>query len=183
MENILNENIKIIHNKINKIFNENSKTKGLRTYLYEENGIISFTSFINSIIICWDKLDMSQKEKISLLLVNIQSQKNYLGDIKWVLYQYICDLNKENIYIYCGSYAYDKITKMSGFEEKKACSEYNFNLNGERVTVYGVGKEFNLNKKQIIISERLYNDIFIHDTDKCEYKINISPEDIILYFA
>lgn len=95
-------------------------------------------------------------------------QKNYLGDVKWVLYQYICDLNCEFVTIRCGSYAYDKLNNMSHYTLLKGCT---ININGEEVAVRKVTK---LSKKQIIITPEFVD--YKEDT-------TVYPDDIVLYFA
>ena len=102
--------------------------------------------------------------------------KNYLGDVKWVLYQYICDMNSENITIRCGNYALNKLTPMAGIT---STSNHDFilNLNGEKVTIYHVPE---LDKKQLIIS----NHNFVKNEGFSQKDLQvIHQNDVVLYFA
>jgi len=82
-------------------------------------------------------------------------QKHYLGDVKWVLYQYICDLQEKYphsaINIDCGKFARDKMMNMAGMSiSHKASSSYaELYLNGEEVSVK---PNNDINKKQININ-------------------------------
>ncbi len=104
-------------------------------------------------------------------------KKHYLGDVKWVLYQYICDMNKKGYTFRCGNYAYNKISNMQGFDTTYngytiSCGNGWLDLNGEIIKVH---RNEDLNKKQIIISPRSIDDWDVDET--------ISPDDIVLYFA
>jgi hypothetical protein len=96
-----------------------------------------------------------------------------LGDIKWVLYQYICDLGGDKFSFRCGNYAYNKISSMSGFTESKLCTvSGSLNLNGEYIYVTNI-EDFD--KKMVVISHKVFNDGEIHK--------EINNDDIVLYFA
>jgi hypothetical protein len=96
--------------------------------------------------------------KVGLELDKLEKDKPniYLGDVKWVLYQYICDLEKVKLNGFtfrCGNYAYDKLSNMSGFEyfDTNYKDRATLNLNGEYIVVYKAEK---LPKKQITITPR-----------------------------
>ena len=123
--------------------------------------------------------------------------KNYIGDLKWVLYQHVCDLSCEEIYFRCGKYAFEKMKSMLGARQPIKSStwiqndllyeEFSMSLNGE---TNQVAKNYNLDKKQIIITP-VYHKV---DKDKkydgYEFWIDPGsndskayPNDIVLYFA
>jgi len=102
----------------------------------------------------------------------MESNKHYLGDIKWVLYQYIYDMNSSNIIIRCGNYAFNKLQSMPGFKE--SYNHYILNLNGEGADVIHVPE---LERKQLIISK------FKGENFTVDLILTIFKDDIILYFA
>ena len=106
------------------------------------------------------------------------NQKNYLGDVKWVLYQYICDMNTPLIHIRCGNYAWEKLKKIIELHlNRDTRSEHlRGQINGEEVVIYNIK---NLDKKQLIISV----DQTIYENMNFEYKTTVFPDDIVLYFA
>lgn len=113
-------------------------------------------------------------------------QKHYLGDVKWVLYQYICDLNPNSPEPYafrCGNYAYNKIATMECFKQSELTNYIPYkkgvlNLNGEEVIIMNI-PEFN--KKQLVISKNFKDEW--DNSDHREEKQKIYPDDIVLYFA
>ena len=101
--------------------------------------------------------------------------KNYVGDFKWVLYQYICDMNANEICIRCGNYAYDKVKlllKDTGYLDCKTTGY----LNGELIILYNVRT---LDKKQLIISKINERD----NIEGLENNATIYSDDVVLYFA
>lgn len=93
--------------------------------------------------------------------------KHYLGDIKYVLYQYVSDLNNENITFICGKYAFNKLKNMTGFKENINNNVYIkgqintiavipknnkysgcLDLNGENIKIFNLQE---VSKKQILI--------------------------------
>lgn len=104
----------------------------------------------------------------------VETTKHYIGDIKWVLYQYICDMNAaEWITIRCGNYAYEKISKL-GEADNSGCKK----INGESFTPINVKT---LNKKQLIISPKWLGEN--KNISEVEIDTTIYPDDIVLYFA
>jgi|GEM_PF-5432672 len=107
--------------------------------------------------------------------------KHLLGDVKWILYQYVIKLNDENsMYTFrCGNFAYNKIAKLSDFKadgDGLLCGE--LNLNGERVFVIRVW-DIPFDKKKIIISKGcIYSSLPNNEELKESF-----PSDIVLYFA
>lgn len=125
----------------------------------------------------WLELQEDDQKGITKLLIGEES-KHYIGDTKYVLYQYVSDMNLAKVSFRCGSYAYDKIKNMSGgFTATNIDNNIDnceLNLNGEKVTIW---LNNNLDKKQIIISpNKIYGRYGI---DFNEVGIN----DIVLYFA
>jgi hypothetical protein len=110
------------------------------------------------------------------ILEQIESErKHYLGDVKWVLYQTICDLNDDQFTFICGKYAMSKIRSMQGFEENKATPYCGIlDLNGESIEVYCLD---NLDKKEILIVNG-----YLEEDELCnnKYKELIRTK---LYFA
>ena len=112
-------------------------------------------------------------------LEGIKDTKNYIGDVKWVLYQYICNMNTEGkdlISIRCGNFALSKLISMAGmnFRNNNAdVASFNLNINGESLIVRHVPT---LDKKQLILS-------CDHEFISKEQDEIIHPNDIILYYA
>lgn len=102
------------------------------------------------------------------------TQKHYLGDVKWVLYQYICELNAEIYTLRCGKYAFNKISNMQGFEKHLKRNGV-LNLNGDEIIVVQFDT---MDKKQIIISPKILDCVEDQIIDTTIY-----PDDIVLYFA
>lgn len=113
--------------------------------------------------------------------ISKESQMRYIGDVKWVLYQYICDLNNSDITIVrCGNYAYDKINKLGEKRDNKVENRY---INGEHIIVLNIPK---LDKKQIILSkydEKFLTETYVNDSAFKNDNTTIYPDDIVLYFA
>lgn len=88
-------------------------------------------------------------------------KKHYLGDIKWVLYQYICDTN-ENCVLFCGNFAFNKLINLGDIQTKPDIPDkYKYldkyfpfdtyailNLNGEKVELL---KRPSMDKKKVEI--------------------------------
>lgn len=130
----------------------------------------------------WITLDECQSIFNALkTLEGIEDTKHYLGDIKWVIYQYICDMggdshNDRIVNVRCGNFAFNKLTQ--NVPNKDICDRNHIwiNLNGEDVYVH---HSCNLEKKQLILSGHDYgNKIF-----EAEKDITIYSGDIVLYFA
>jgi hypothetical protein len=135
-----------------KVLDSKDSTRGIRLQLTENDGTIQLSSFLDEIIYIWARLDKEQKNKIANIILKGQI-KNYVGDIKWVLYQYICDLQEifktDDIYLTCGKYAYDKLSKMGGFTPNLTNKYNTLNLNGETI---GIRECYAIDKKQVDIS-------------------------------
>lgn len=171
-----------------KALNYLLKDKGIKIYgetIVEANGVkhFKFQSFINRLVNRWNEFTNKEKELISHLL--LKTNKNYLGDIKWVIYQHICDMNSSNITIRCGNYAFNKLQKIGEIENKAIIR----NINGESFTLIKVPE---LDKKQLIISKDInfYNhnkhEVFQSDGTMFSEEKNLTsmfPDDIVLYFA
>ncbi len=138
-------------------------------------GDSSITTTIKKGDVCIE-LSKEDIKKIS----DLKNQKNYIGDVKWVLYQYICDMNTATVHIRCGNYAFEKLSTIIKQDPYTKPSSNNFygTLNGEHVTVQNVYK---MNKKQIIISS---DDTVLKLKGEFDiYSDTIYPDDIVLYFA
>jgi hypothetical protein len=123
----------------------------------------------------WFELNESKQKDITDLLIG-QTQKHYIGDSKYVLYQYVSNMNTEDVSLRCGSFAYNKIQSMSGFTVIKDDGKMNtgkLNLNGESVQV---SLNCGLDKKQIIIGNRIFGNY-------AGYYNQIELNDVVLYFA
>jgi hypothetical protein len=157
-------------------------------------------------------------EQLGEIVKSKSGTKHYLGDPKWVLYQYICDMQSKiplpyNVdgrqiighgrsIIRCGVYAFDKISRMSGFAKypefeplepgvTKLTDEFDdlgmLNLNGEYMYVFKFRK---YDKRQVIISPWTnfkLAECIPHIERLTESNIDdvlrIYPDDIVLYFA
>ena len=158
-------------------------------------------------------------EQLGEIVKSKSGTKHYLGDPKWVLYQYICDMQSkiplpyhaggDKIFtghgytrIRCGIYAFDKISRMSGFTKFPECpalkpgvvkftDEFDdlgiLNLNGEYMYVF---KFREYDKRQVIISPWTnfkLAECIPHIERLTESNIDdvlrIYPDDIVLYFA
>lgn len=121
----------------------------------------------------WNK-DFSNEEREIIARIIMKTNRNYIGDTKWVLYQYICDIGSDNVTIRCGNYAYNKLIQSSyeGSNLQKNKSQKK-NINGEEVIIIHVPE---LNKKQLIISKEF-------NLATSNELIRVYPEDIILHFA
>lgn len=100
-----------------------------------------------------------------------KEEKHYLGEPKYTLYQYVSNMNSDNISFRCGKYSYDKISKMNGFD-----GDYSFgtlNLNGESIKVFRMDK---FPKKQLIISKQ-------SEINENNWDMKIYDDDIVLEFA
>ncbi|HEY5563424.1 MAG TPA: hypothetical protein VIK72_17020 [Clostridiaceae bacterium] len=111
---------------------------------------------------------------------NSIKQINYLGDVRWVLYQYICNMNTDNkdvISIRCGSFAFNKLAFMPSVIGGNIAGREGFpaNINGENIIVFLVPE---LNKKQLIISTHDFTPLTTKMIDTTIYH-----DDIVLYFA
>ena len=114
--------------------------------------------------------------------LRIEQPKYYLGDTRWVLYQYICDMNGEDYAFRCGRYALDKIMNMTGFSEDTMSGNKNesetyygtLNLNGEKIAI--VSCDCMSKKEIVILKDYKFKSYGIVDI---EQKTN----DIVLYFA
>ena len=174
--------------QIIKNLNNLLKPKGIRisggSELREGVFYPQYASVIHGLVRHWNDFSDNEKEEISRTIM--KTNKNYLGDFKWVLYQYICDIdsNSDNlINIRCGNFAYNKLApKMEENRTKieNYCKEHSLiNLNGEDVWIH---KSRNLDKKQLIISTHDYSSSNYSETET-ETDTTIYPEDIVLYFA
>lgn len=106
-----------------------------------------------------------------ILIINESNIKHFLGDAKYTLYQYICELNSDNITFRCGKFAYNKITNFVGFKGDSRSGQ--LNLNGERIQVILTEE---LEKKQLIITK--------HEINENNFALEpIHDDDIILEFA
>lgn len=114
---------------------------------------------------------------------NENKQKNYLGDVKWVLYQYICDMDSDKIInIRCGNFALNKLISMSGLTGTSKC--FPANINGENITVFHVPE---LDKKQLIISTHNFTQEVksnvSYSSEIVKLDTTVYPGDVVLYFA
>jgi hypothetical protein len=103
--------------------------------------------------------------------------KHYIGDIKWVLYQYICDMNSACVHIRCGNYAWEKIKNIIISDSRPTIkNNIQGTLNGEEIDIIHV---CSLDKKQIILTSDL--NMLNNKVDVFDNKIY--QDDIVLYFA
>lgn len=92
-------------NEINKIIQENENVRGTHV-IYHDTPFNEAMDIINKV---WKFLDENNKQKISEMLLD---KPNYLiGNEKWVLYNYICQVPNP-VGILAGNYAYYKIKNM-----------------------------------------------------------------------
>jgi len=138
----------------------------------------SFQSVMSGLANNWHKLEDDKKDEIANVMLKVN--KNYLGDVKWVLYQYLCDMNandKDVISIRCGTFAFNKLAFMPSVIGENIAGHDGFpaNINGENILVFLVPE---LNKKQLIISTHDFTPSTIEMIDTTIY-----PDDIVLYFA
>ena len=131
-----------------------------------------------------NELGIDTNKDIDIVLKEISDKwndkpKNYIGDVKWVLYQYICNMNTEGkdlISIRCGNFALSKLISMAGmnFRNNNAdVASFNLNINGESLIVRHIPT---LDKKQLILS-------CDHEFISKEQDEIIHPNDIVLYYA
>jgi hypothetical protein len=81
--------------------------------------------------------------------------KHFIGELKYVLYSYICSLNtKEMIIFKCGNYAFNKICNM---KEYSANNKYSgvLNLSGEYLQIVN---DQEIDKKLLIITLKEYTE-------------------------
>jgi hypothetical protein len=103
--------------------------------------------------------------------------KHYIGDIKWVLYQYICDMNSACVHIRCGNYSWEKIKNIVTSEGRPTINNtIQGTLNGEEIDVIHVNS---LDKKQIILT----SDLSMLNNKADLFGNKVYPDDIVLYFA
>jgi hypothetical protein len=143
---------------------------------------------VNKLLGCTSILTRITKDNVSIELSkedirkisDLQNQKHYIGDIKWTLYQYICDMNTTIVHVRCGNYAFEKLSTIIKQDPYTKPSSDNFigTLNGEDITVQ---KNYKMNKKQIIISSD--DTIVKYGSEFDMYSDTIYSEDIVLYFA
>jgi len=171
MQKVLNEINKIIQ------YQRDGKTRGLPiincdTPFDEAMGIISKA---------WENLNKDNKNKISTILLD---KPNYLiGNEKWALYNYICDLDTEIVHIRAGKYAYYKIKPMltrTLIRNDEYKEEYfHGTLNGEDVCLYC---NHYIDKKEIVMTSQENLDI-IHDEINMHRLTELFPGDLVLYYA
>ncbi|MFC0903844.1 C40 family peptidase [Clostridium sp. MT-14] len=102
----------------------------------------------------------------------------YLGDVKYVLYKYVVDLDSDNVTFRCGTYAYHKISQLSGFKRYIGHSSI-LDLNGEIIRVYSMPKD--LDKRKLIISNRDLNSS--PENEEICIDHTVYDNDIVLQFA
>jgi len=139
----------------------------------------SFSKIMDGLASHWHLFTEAKKEEIAEII--IKTDKNYLGDVKWVLYQYICDMKSDDlISIRCGNFAFNKLAQNNKNAIDDDICEV-INLNGEEVLIYHVSE---LNKKQLIISKHNFKKDVPHGPYCAKLKdVTIYPDDIVLYFA
>jgi len=131
-----------------------------------------------------NELGIDTNKDIDIVLKEISDKwndkpKNYIGDVKWVLYQYICNMNTEGkdlISIRCGNFALSKLISMAGMNFRNNNADvvsFNLNINGESLIVRHIPT---LDKKQLILS-------CDHEFISKEQDEIIHPNDIVLYYA
>ena len=130
----------------------------------------------------WAKLIEDTQTVEELKIKQPEQPKYYLGDIRWVLYQYICDIDSKKYAFRCGRYALDKIMNMSGFSEDNSSGSRNdtetycgtLNLNGEKIAI--ISNDNFAKKELIILSDYKFKPLGLVD-------LELKPNDIVLYFS
>ena len=130
----------------------------------------------------WAKLIEDTQTVEELKIEQPKQPKHYLGDIRWVLYQYICDMNGKDYAFRCGRYALDKIMNMTGFSENGVSGSKNdtetycgtLNLNGEKITI--ISNDYIIKKELIILKDYEFKPYGLVD-------LELKPNDIVLYFS
>lgn len=137
--------------RINNILSSSDNTRGIL-----RRGM-SFSEVMDVIVSHWSKINAKNKEAISNILLD---RPNYLiGNEKWVLYNYICQVPSP-VGILAGNYAYYKIKNMlvdiSDVENK---IEYQFCkgvINGENIyLVNNNADKYKLQRNEIRIVNKM----------------------------
>lgn len=138
-----------------------------RIYFKEKDGEILLNDVMDCIVNYWKDFKKEQKENLSNILLK-DKPKYLIGNEKWVLYNYICELDCTPVKIEAGNYAYYKIKNM--LDDKQETNSY---LN--------VGCTGMLNGEYIDLTKNAYgekNKVVI-------YNVELDPKDkkeLILYF-
>jgi hypothetical protein len=91
----------------------------------------------------------------SIEISGVFKPKHFIGELKYVLYNYICSLNTKDVITFrCGNYAFNKICNM---KEYSANNKYSgvLNLNGEYLQIVN---DQEIDKKLLIITLKEYSE-------------------------
>lgn len=123
----------------------------------------------------WKELDKDERQLLSKKIFrNEIIDKKYIGtDLKWLLYTYVVDFQKEynteNLTFICGKFVYNKLCKLSDFKvEGKYNDEGRLNLNGENIKIYCYPI---LNKMELILCEGILQEWDVKDYSKFNNEI------------